>query len=757
MGEHSEYNVQEQALLGQFLEDNQLFYGPDPAILRSHSIGPRTEIEDRILSGPLDLHKMNLVRGRLIAALDEGFSMVEQMGAAPGAKWGDLVTGVFTASGDLATMGSRGIVAFAAACHYPVHFILKYWADDPSVGIRDGDAFMHNDCRYGGIHNTDQSTMLPIFYKDELVCWVSVTIHEGENGACEPGGMPTGAENVYDEGLMMSPIKIAENFMIRRDILTFLQNSVRDPKLQMEDTKVKLHAVLRLRERILAVIEEFGKEALIATLRKNLEDAETEVRRRIRELPEGTTRINAMIDSTLRENALIKVPLAITVKNGEMTVDLRGAAAQFMNRSINTNIASMKVALVTSFLQSIWPDLPHSMAVLSPIKVLTDEGSLLDATRETAQGMCLTPHFKIITIPVIAMTKLSYVLKRRYTAVIAPQYDQPATLIYGGLTQHNEAVGNFCADINGNGQGARSDRDGEHSVSPVFGYMCDLGEQELAEEEVPTIRLSSQRLAKDRVGFGKYRGGLGYEQIATVKDSNMWGFATGCSGSLFNPTTGLFGGYGSPVYCLGKIKGVNIFDVLKTRPDQFDFDLVTLMNQQAIPGARYSTHEMGMTFELVNQGEVYLLHQGGGAGYGDVLERDPELVMRDLQEELISHETAREIYFVVYNQKNLVLNVEATRQARAQERQARMQRGVPYHEFVKTWVTAEPPADLPYYGCWDNPQVIYAGVGENRVKMDAAHLRGVYMPDPQAVRIAQLEATVERLKAQLKSDRGKTC
>ena len=754
MAEQSEYSEQEQKLLGQFLEDNKLFYGPDPQILRSHAVGPRTEIEEALLAAPLDLHKLNLVRGRLVAALDESFTMVEQMGAAPGAKWGDLVTGAFTASGDLATMGSKGIVAFAAACHYPVHFILKYWQNDPSVGIRDGDAFMHNDCRYGGIHNTDQSMILPVFYQGELVCWVSVTIHEGENGACEPGGMPTGAENVYDEGLMMSPIKIVENFLIRRDILTFLQNSVRDPKLQLEDTKVKFHAVLRMRERILAIIEEYGKEALIATLRKNLEDVETEVRRRIRELPEGTTRINAIIDSTLRESALIKIPLAISVKNGEMTVDLRGAAAQFLNRSINTNLASMKVALVTSFLQSIWPDLPHSMAVLSPIKVLTDEGSLLDATKETAQGMCLTPHFKVITIPVIAMAKLSYALKRRYTAVIAPQYDQPATFIYGGLTQHSEAVGNFCADINGNGQGARSDRDGESSVSPVFGYMCDLGEQELAEEEVPIIRLSAQRLAKDRVGFGKYRGGLGYEQMATVKDSNMWGFATGCTGSRFNATTGLFGGYGSPAYCLGKIKGINIFDVLKKDPDKFDFDMVALMNQQAIPGAKYSTHEMGMVFELVNEGEVYLLHQGGGAGYGDVLERDPELVMRDLQEDLISPETARDIHFVVFNPANRVVDVEATRIAREREREERKRRGVPYHEFVKTWVSAEPPPELPFYGSWDDPRVIYAGAGASRVKMDAGSLRGVFMADPKDVRIAELEATVAGLKAQLAPGRG---
>ena len=51
--------------------------------------------------------------------------------------------------------------------------------NEPTVGVNDGDGFIHNDSRYGNIHNTDQSMILPVFYKGEIVCWVSSTIHEG--------------------------------------------------------------------------------------------------------------------------------------------------------------------------------------------------------------------------------------------------------------------------------------------------------------------------------------------------------------------------------------------------------------------------------------------------------------------------------------------------------------------------------------------------------------------------------------------------
>ena len=301
-------------------------------------------------------------------------------------------------------------------------------------------------------------------------------------------------------------------------------------------------------------------------------------------------------------------------------------------------------------------------------------------------------------------------------------------------------TGNFCADINGNGGGARENRDGEHAVAPCFGYMCDTGEQELIEEELPVLRLVAQHLTKDRVGFGKYRGGLGYEQLITSRDAGFWGFMTGGTGSLHPSAYGLFGGYASPVYTLCKIREVNVFETLKTDPHQFKFDLVELMNEQAIPGAKYGTYDMGMTFEPVDEGEVYMICQGAGAGYGDVLERDPELVIRDLEEDLISHDTARELYHVVYDPASLVLDRAGTEAARAAEREARKRRGKPFDEFVAEWVRDTPPEDLPYYGCWDDPTVIYAGQGAGRRIMRRGAVEGIMMPDPKDVRIAQLEA-----------------
>ncbi|MGQ0700598.1 MAG: hydantoinase B/oxoprolinase family protein [Panacagrimonas sp.] len=754
-GATAQLSAAEQKLLKDFLDDNRLFYEPDQEILANHGLEPRSDREDAAMTAVSDAHRLNQVRGRIVSAMEESFRMVEQMGSAPGAKWGDLVTAIFTASGDLSE-SSAGIIAFATVSPYPIKFIKKYWAPEPTVGLRHGDGFIHNDSRYGNIHNTDQSMILPVFHEGELICWVSSTVHEGENGACEPGGMPASAISPWDEGLRMPPFRIVEDFKVRRDLLTFLQNSVRDPKLQYEDVQVKLFACLRIMERVKTCIAEFGADALIAYLRRNLEDTEAEVKRRIREMPDGIIRYPSWADSTLREPALIKTNCEFHKKGDGAKWVIKGTSPQLNNRAINCLASSIKAFILTGLVQQLWPDLPRNQAVFSAFGFEADPRTLVNCDNEAPMPMSILPAFRYLIKPGQLMNKMLYSVplevRARTTMVMAAQYNQPATFIYGGVTQHMEITGNFCADINGAGQGARSNRDGEHSLSGCFVFMSDTGEQELIEEELPMVRLVAQQLAKDRVGWGKYRGGLGYEQMVTSRGTPMWGFMTGQTGAEFCSAPGLFGGYASPAYPLCRVKNINVFEWLK-KPEnakRFPHDIVRLMNEQPIEGGKYITSP-GITFEPTTEGEIYMMCQGGGGGYGDLLERDPDLVMKDLREDLISDESARDLYHVAYDAATRRVDVEGTKLARNAERAARKARSKPYKEFLKTWIVDEPPLDMPYYGSWGDNSVLYAGSGPTRQKMSADAVTPVWIQDPREVRIAELEAQLAELQARLPS------
>jgi len=741
--------TREQELIGQFLADNVLFLGPDPEIMENHDIAPRTEREAQAMEKENDPAVLTLVRDRLQAGCNETFEMLEQMGAAPGAKWGDLITGIFTPSGDLAIGSTGGVLLFACLVHHPIKYIKKYWEKEPTVGVREGDGFIHNDARYGNIHNTDQSLITPVFHDGKLIAWAGATVHEGENGAIEPGGMPSAAEQVFDEGLKMSPFKVVENYELKKDLVTYLQNSVRDPKLQFEDMKVKLFVCRRLEQRVKQAINDFGIDAVISALRRGLEDSKAEVQRRLLEWPEGTVRTIIMADGTLRENCLIKVQIAMQKKGDELILDFHGSSPEFANRCNNTVLASLKGMLCQLFLMFVWPDLPRNQAVFAPIRVLADKNSALRSSYLTPNAESMMTFFPAFTAAQLCVAKFLYGSPSKFTKVIAPWHNMIRTFIWGGLTQHGESVGNLCADLNGMGGGARADRDGEHGVAPIFASMADIGEQELNEEEIPFIQIVSKQIMKDNQSFGKFRGGQGYEMIASNLKSNMWGFMVCCIGSKVSSTPGLFGGYSSPTYPLCKVKGIDTLEIMKSDPKKWEFSIVDIMNKQPFPGAKYTSHHMGLQFELCNRGELYMIMQGAGGAYGDVLERDPDLVIKDIEENLISHETAQRMYKVVFNADTLVLDREATKKAREAERAARKKRGVPFKDFVKTWNKAEPPADVPFYGSWGPDRTtIYAGpfAGIPRKKMKSDAMEGVFMPNPKDVKIAQLEARLAQLE-----------
>ncbi len=193
---------------------------------------------------------------------------------------------------------------------------------------------------------------------------------------------------------------------------------------------------------------------------------------------------------------------------------------------------------------------------------------------------------------------------------------------------------------------------------------------------------------------------------------------------------------------------------MKEAPGTWSFDYETLMNSRPFAGARYSTHHMGMGFELADEGELYMICQGTGGGYGDVLERDPEAVMADVEAGYLSSEAAREIYFVIHDSATLAVDTTGTEAARAAERQARLRRGKPYGEFVKGWATPEPPAHLPYYGSWgDDNSIIHATAwtthGPVRVAAPVNQLPQIFLPDPNVVALATQQARIVELETRV--------
>ncbi len=520
----------------------------------------------------------------------------------------------------------------------------------------------------------------------------------------------------------------------------------------LADIKVKMGAVRRVMDTADRLIDEVGVDVFVATLRTAVENVEAEVRRRISELPDGTVSFNQFIDSTLKENILIKFACKITIKGDRLICDLTGTGPEILNRALNSPLGSTKAFMAQAILSFWWPDLPRSTGAMSPIEVISDEGTWADAGYDAPVGQSLQAGFRGFSALQTLYAKMQFSAPKKYSNVVAPWFNQINDFLWGGTTQHGEQVGNLCADLNGMGGGAKAFRDGEDGVAPLFCAMADLGEQEVMEEEVPFLQLVSKRIVPDNQGFGKYRGGMGYEMMVASRGTPAWGFMTVTSGAKFSTVSGMFGGYGCPTYPLAMVKNINIYDIIRKDPTQFDLSMKRVMNEQPFKGGVYQTAHMGLQFDVSKEGELYMISQGSGGGYGDILERDPELVMADLQHDRITDKVASEIYAVVYQPDTFVVDKDKTVALRNQRRQDRLKRGKPYKEFVAEFVTSEPPKDLWYFGSWgdDTPEQL---VATHWSKFDAERVTGrvselplIMIPDRRVLKIAELTKRVHELE-----------
>src|SRR5215217_2551740 len=177
------------------------------------------ELEDAASLGPGDYE---IYSENLVLMVQEGKEVMTRMGISSMLHSGDTLVAIYTARGDLVT-AVLGTYLHSVTGQVPIKFIMEHWADDPSVGVKEGDVFYCNEALYGGIHNPDQFALMPVFYDDELIAWVVSGAHQSETGGSEPGGEITQAHSRHDEGMKLIPIKIGENYQLKNDLLEMME------------------------------------------------------------------------------------------------------------------------------------------------------------------------------------------------------------------------------------------------------------------------------------------------------------------------------------------------------------------------------------------------------------------------------------------------------------------------------------------------------------------------------------------------------
>lgn len=627
----------------------------------------------------------------------EGNELVMKLGASTGCRWGDTAVAIYTPSGDNATCAT-GLYFHAVLGSLPGKYIVKHWLNNPLVGVKPGDAFFCNDPFYGGVHAADMGIFAPIFYGDKLICFAGAVVHSGECGACEPGGMPTTGKSIYDEGIQFPPTKIAENYKIREDLLNAMNHMVRDPRVFTLDIKARIAGLRAVERRLQAAAEKIGTQKFAGMLRYQIEIAAEGAKNKIAKWHDGVFNHTEIMDAAGPQSKAMKIALSMEKKDDHLYFDFNGTSPEVIDLACNAIPIGIIAIQMTYWMAHLFADLPHNTGLLVPLSYKVPVGSFINAQREAPKSG--SPFTQNLNRQILwqSIQKVIYSTMKEF--VLAQPAHTFNTIVYGGLNQYGAPFADVGAEMNSDGYGARFDKDGVNTAGASFAPMSsEPGEIESLEMGLPFLYLY-RSLHRDSCGHGKFRGGVGMDYAISIYDVpsiviGSWGF-----NSKATINQGLFGGYASPVSPFVRVTETNLKEVFQKPDLNLPSNSWVAFNDKVIEG-EYEVDIFPSPPRKVVTNDIVMGGTLGGGGYGDPLDRDPLLVIKDLRDGIISHRSASNVYKVVYSTETFMVDQDATRKLRQATKKDRINKGIAYEEFEKKWLKLKPDKDImDFYGDW---------------------------------------------------------
>jgi N-methylhydantoinase B len=553
---------------------------------------------------------------RLISIVDEADSAVSRTAFSSLLRDAHDYTCMFTdqkgrelAQGTFATPGQSGAMALGIK-----NLVNKL----PRETYKPGDIFITNDPWALAGHLNDVCVISPIFYRDRLVAFTACVFHHSDIG----GRVSSDNNDVFEEGLFIPFVKLYDGERLNDSVMEMIRWNVRTPDEVIGDIRSQIAANHVCAEKIIQMLKENDLDGLDDLSDQIISRTERSMREEIEKIPDGIYRAEGIVEQMRgKEDILIKA--SVEVKGSDIIVDLDGSSPQ-VNWGGNV-VYNFTYAYVFMAIKSMFgPDIPNNDGCAMPLRLIALEGSVVNCKFPSAVAARLViGHF----MTEIIYRALSAVLPER---VIAASGGTPAQMnvFYG---RRNDGRPWHSVIIRGGGMGASSLSDGNYVyIFPANGANTPV---EIFENDTPLI-VARRELLPDSGGPGRMKGGLGQREVFQVPDdiyAPLPPVNLGIqAGRFIHPPDGLFGG----------------------KPGAKAQFLVN-----GLPGNPY-----GLT--QLKPGDTVVIDSAGGGGYGGPLERDFEMVERDVIEGYVSVERAKEDYGVLIDPKTLRVDMEALKKLR---------------------------------------------------------------------------------------------
>lgn len=594
---------------------------------------------DRAAVDALDPLTYEVIRHRLTSITEEmGEALKRMSGSVVVTDCNDFDAAIMDEVGDVVQVGLYN-TELAASLDMAVNWTLRNRARRPGIG--PGDMFLNNDPWVGGgLHQNDVSLFAPLFVEGELFCWTGAVAHQVDLGGVSPGSWSVAASDVFWESTPIPPVKIVEAGEIRDDIEDVYLRRSRVPKLVALDLRAKIGANNVAHERLRALCDKYGAATVKAVMRRTMDDAETRLRAKLRELPDGSWKSVAHQDSARAgDRGIYKVVLTLRKTGDRLTFDFTGTDPQ-VDGLINCTLTGLRGGIMPVVLTMLCGDIPWAPGgIWRCIDIVSEPGTINNCTfpsgigkASVASGWATT---NVATECLAGLLDAHPEHRTRLMSVCCGTWD---FALLAGVDQRGGGFVTMLCDSMAGGLGARSDSDGVDTGGLACIPMGRVADVEMNEFAFPMLYLWRREEA-DSGGAGRFRGGVGASSCFIPYDSPLGGvhLVVSAPGKALPLASGLSGGLPAGTQFDVLLRGTSV---------RAEFD------RGRIPVA---LDELGGDRELLpshhetdlGPDDVYFTHWQGGGGYGDPLLREPGAVEADVLAHKVSRQGAEDVYGVV--------------------------------------------------------------------------------------------------------------
>ncbi|CAN5626372.1 hydantoinase B/oxoprolinase family protein [soil metagenome] len=511
---------------------------------------------------------------------------------------------------------ASGLPEYVGSLTFTVERLVEQFGRE---NLADGDVLVSSDPYITGAHPPDMAIISPAFHDGQLIGFCAVRGHVGDVGA--RNDYPADARSVYEEGLVLPPMKLVSRGVLNSDVIDIVAANSRMPRETVGNIRAAIGATHQGAIKLAKIVAAQGEPSYRLGIAELLDGSETRVRALVEELPDGDYFSTDVLDHDAIDDQPIALACRVRIRGSDIEVDVTGSAPQHygaLNVPYAQTVAACRLALKRFTIQD---SVPANSGEYRCLSVVAPPGNIFNA--QTPVGTFMM-HVTASILSEMVVNALLPVIKDRAPA---PSGGHTTAFSAGFTTRDGRHMASD--DAAAIGYGALRGQDGANALQHFSISGIATASAEVWEATAPMLK---ERISfvVDSGGPGRWRGGLGTQIV--------WRFETEANLTLQAQRTGdqrapgLDGGYPGA--------GRNDVQIAAGLPHERSYGMATDVRLRA--------------------GETVVLNGAGGAGFGNPRDRDPETVELDVRCGYVSMAAAREYYGVVIDPATGLLDRTAT-------------------------------------------------------------------------------------------------